>query len=205
MFTVTVPLNPDADEKRFSIGQQTNVTNSLGVVQNMYLQYGGADPKYPALGYENAILQFENYNISVYLFEKILNERLKDSVTTPAKTEIMYMISEDGRPIYRIQGIDDNIASQVENINPVGTIIQLMSPKYMPEEKNLTLEHYDSVMKIYAILTGLSNYERTVLLKYQGGKLLGQVEAYKKRVEALKESADAAARPSGKADIHKLW
>ncbi|CAM5384799.1 Aerotolerance regulator BatA OS=Lysinibacillus sphaericus OX=1421 GN=LS41612_07145 PE=4 SV=1 [Lysinibacillus sphaericus] len=38
-----VPLNPDADEKRFSIGQQTNVTNSLGVVQNMYLQYGGAD------------------------------------------------------------------------------------------------------------------------------------------------------------------
>ncbi|CAM5384794.1 Aerotolerance regulator BatA OS=Lysinibacillus sphaericus OX=1421 GN=LS41612_07145 PE=4 SV=1 [Lysinibacillus sphaericus] len=154
--------------------------------------------KYPALGYENAILQFENYNISVYLFEKILNERLKDSVTTPAKTEIMYMISEDGRPIYRIQGIDDNIASQVENINPVGTIIQLMSPKYMPEEKNLTLEHYDSVMKIYAILTGLSNYERTVLLKYQGGKLLGQVEAYKKRVEALKESADAAARPSGK-------
>jgi len=193
-----VPLNPDADEKRFSIGQQTNVTNSLGVVQNMYLQYGGADPKYPALGYENAILQFENYNISVYLFEKILNDRLKDSVTTPAKTEIMYMISEDGRPIYRIQGIDDNIASQVENINPVGTIIQLMSPKYMPEEKNLTLEHYDSVMKIYAILTGLSNYERTVLLKYQGGKLLGQVEAYKKRVEALKESADAAARPSGK-------
>lgn len=70
--------------------------------------------------------------------------------------------------------------------------------KEMPDEKNLTLEHYDSVMKIYAIFTNLSNYDRTVLLKYQGGKLLGQVEAYKKRVDALKESADAASRPSGK-------
>lgn len=46
----------------------------------------------------------------------------------------MYMISEDGRPIYRVQGIDDEIASQVENINPVGAIIQLMN--HMPEEKN---------------------------------------------------------------------
>ncbi|MEY9970148.1 hypothetical protein ABH966_000510 [Lysinibacillus sp. RC46] len=191
-----VPLDKDADKKLFSIGQQTNVTDALGNVQNMYLRYGGSDPKYPALGYEHAILQFENYDISVFLFEELLNRRLKDSVTTPAKTEIMYMISDDGRPIYRIQGIDDAIASQVENINPVGSIIQLMN--HMPDEKKLTLEHYDSVMKIYAILTNLSNYDRTVLLKYQGGKLLGQVEAYKKRVEALKESADAASRPSGK-------
>jgi len=191
-----VPLDKDADKKLFSIGQQTNVTDALGNVQNMYLRYGGSDSKYPALGYENAILQFENYDISVYLFEELLNRRLKDSVTTPAKTEIMYMISDDGRPIYRVQGIDDAIASQVENINPVGSIIQLMN--HMPEEKKLTLDHYDSVMKIYAILTNLSNYDRTVLLKYQGGKLLGQVEAYKKRVEALKESAEAASRPSGK-------
>lgn len=186
----------DPEEKKFSIGQQTNVTNALGVVQNIYLQYGGNDTRYPALGYENAILQFENYDISVFLFEQILKYRLANSVTNPQKTELMYMISEDGRPIYRIQGIDDTIASQVENINPVGSIIQLMS--HMPEEKQLTIEHYDSVMKIYAILSNLSNYDRTVLLKYQGGKLLGQVEAYKKRVDALKESADAASRPSGK-------
>ncbi len=191
-----VPLDPDSDEKLFSIGQQTNVTDALGNVQNVYLRYGGSDPRYPALGYEHAILQFENYDISVYLFEELLNRRLDNSVTTPAKTEIMYMISDDGRPIYRVQGIDDDIASQVENINPVGAIIQLMN--HMPDEKDLTLEHYDSVMKIYAIFTNLSNYDRTVLLKYQGGKLLGQVEAYKKRVEALKESADAASRPSGK-------
>ncbi|MEK5232750.1 VWA domain-containing protein [Lysinibacillus sp. FSL K6-0232] len=191
-----VPLDDDADEKLFSIGQQTNVTDALGNVQNIYLQYGGSDPRYPALGYEHAVLQFENYDISVYLFEKILNDRIDTSITTPAKTEIMYMISDDGRPIYRIQGIDDAIASQVENINPVGSIIQLMS--YMPEERDLTLEHYDSVMKIYTILTNLSNYDRTVLLKYQGGQLLGQVEAYRERVEALKESADAASRPSGK-------
>lgn len=191
-----VPLDPDSDKKLFSIGQQTNVTDALGNVQNVYLRYGGSDPRYPALGYEHAILQFENYDISVYLFEELLNRRLDNSVTTPAKTEIMYMISDDGRPIYRVQGIDDDIASQVENINPVGAIIQLM--KHMPDEKDLTLEHYDSVMKIYAIFTNLSNYDRTVLLKYQGGKLLGQVEAYKKRVEALKESADAASRPSGK-------
>lgn len=191
-----VPLDPDSDKKLFSIGQQTNVTDALGNVQNVYLRYGGSDPRYPALGYEHAILQFENYDISVYLFEELLNRRLDNSVTTPAKTEIMYMISDDGRPIYRVQGIDDDIASQVENINPVGAIIQLMN--HMPDEKDLTLEHYDSVMKIYAIFTNLSNYDRTVLLKYQGGKLLGQVEAYKKRVEALKESADAASRPSGK-------
>ncbi|KGA81374.1 aerotolerance regulator BatA [Lysinibacillus fusiformis] len=191
-----IPLKYDGDKKLFSIGQQTNVTDALGNVQNVYLRYGGSDPRYPALGYENAILQFENYNISVYLFEELLNRRLDNSVTSPAKTEIMYMISEDGRPIYRVQGIDDEIASQVENINPVGAIIQLMN--HMPEEKKLTLEHYDSVMKIYSIFTNLSNYDRTVLLKYQGGKLLGQVEAYKKRVEALKESADAASRPSGK-------
>ncbi|WP_431811980.1 S-layer homology domain-containing protein [Lysinibacillus sp. FW12] len=191
-----VPLDPDSDEKLFSIGQQTNVTDALGNVQNVYLRYGGSDPRYPALGYEHAILQFENYDISVYLFEELLNRRFDNSVTTPAKTEIMYMISDDGRPIYRVQGIDDDIASQVENINPVGAIIQLMN--HMPNEKDLTLEHYDSVMKIYAIFTNLSNYDRTVLLKYQGGKLLGQVEAYKKRVEALKESADAASRPSGK-------
>ncbi|MDM5249533.1 MULTISPECIES: VWA domain-containing protein [unclassified Lysinibacillus] len=186
----------DPEEKLFSIGQQTNVTNALGQVENTYLQYGGSDKKYPALSYKNAILQFENYNISVWLFETIIKQRLKDSVNDKKTIEIMYMISDDGRPIYRIQGIDDAIASQVENINPVGSIIQLM--KYMPEEKQLTLEHYDSVMKIYAIYTSLSNYDRTVLLKYQGGKLLGQVEAYKKRVEALKESADAASRPSGK-------
>ncbi len=192
-----VPLESDhSDRKVFSIGQQTNVKDILGNVQNMYLRYGGNDPKYPALGYEHAKLQFENYDISVFLFEELLNRRLNDSVTNPAKTEIMYMIADDGNPIYRVQGIDDDIASQVENINPVGAIIQLMN--HMPEEKKLTLEHYDSVMKIYAILTSLSNYDRTVLLKYQGGKLLGQVEAYKKRVEALKESADAAARPSGK-------
>ncbi|MFJ8516241.1 vWA domain-containing protein [Lysinibacillus xylanilyticus] len=184
----------DREEKLFSIGQQTNVTNSLGNVENKYLQYGGSDTKYPALGYENAILQFENYNISVWLFEEIVEKRLKDSVNDTI--EIMYMISDDGRPIYRIHGIDDAIASQVENINPVGAIIQLMG--YLPDEKKLTLEHYDSVMKIYAIFTSLSNYDRTVLLKYQGGKLLGQVEAYKKRVEALKESAEAASRPSGK-------
>ncbi|EON71424.1 vWA domain-containing protein [Lysinibacillus sphaericus] len=186
----------DPDKKVFSIGQQTNVTTPLGNVQNMYLQYGGSDTKYPALGYENAILQFENYNISVWLFETIIQKRLDNSVNKDNTIEIMYMISEDGRPIYRIQGIDDAIASQVENINPVGSIIQLMS--YMPEEKQLTLEHYDSVMKIYAILTSLSNYDRTVLLKYQGGKLLGQVEAYKKRVDALKESEEEASRPSGK-------
>lgn len=186
----------DKDDKKFSIGQQTNVTNAIGAVENIYLQYGGNDARYPALGYENAILQFENYDISVFLFEQILQNRLDNSVTKPLKTELMYMISEDGRPIYRIQGIDDAIASQVENINPVGSIIQLMS--HMPEEKKLTIEHYDSVMKIYAILSNLSNYDRTVLLKYQGGKLLGQVEAYKKRVDALKESADAASRPNGK-------
>ena len=45
----------------------------------------------------------------------------------------MYLIADDGRPIYRVQGIDDDIASQVENINPVGAIIQLM--KEMPDEK----------------------------------------------------------------------
>ncbi|MCY9547449.1 vWA domain-containing protein [Lysinibacillus xylanilyticus] len=184
----------DREKKLFSIGQQTNVTNALGNVENKYLQYGGSDTKYPALGYENAILQFENYKISVWLFEEIVEKRLKDSVNDTI--EIMYMISDDGRPIYRIQGIDDAIASQVENINPVGAIIQLMG--YLPDEKKLTLEHYDSVMKIYAIFTSLSNYDRTVLLKFQGGKLLGQVEAYKKRVEALKESAEAASRPSGK-------
>ena len=184
------------EEKLFSIGQQTNVTNAIGAVENKYLQYGGQDANYPALGYKNADLQFENYKISVFLFEEIIRKRLKDSVTQPEKTELMYMINEDGNPIYRIQGIDDAIASQVENINPVGSIIQLMS--HMPEEKKLTLEHYDSVMDIYAILSNLSNYDRTVLLKYQGGKLIGQVEAYKKRVEALKESADAAARPNGK-------
>ncbi|MFJ7737776.1 VWA domain-containing protein [Lysinibacillus sp. NPDC097287] len=186
----------DPGEKKFSIGQQTNVTNALGVVENKYLQYGGNDATYPALGYEGAQLQFENYDISVYLFEKILDYRLKNSVTKPAKTEIMYMINDQGLPIYRIQGIDDAIASQVENINPVGSIIQLMS--HMPEEKKLTIEHYDSVIAIYNILSNLSNYDRTVLLKYQGGKLLGQVEAYKKRVEALKESAEEAARPNGK-------
>lgn len=129
-----IPLKYDGDKKLFSIGQQTNVTDALGNVQNVYLRYGGSDPRYPALGYENAILQFENYNISVYLFEELLNRRLDNSVTSPAKTEIMYMISEDGRPIYRVQGIDDEIASQVENINPVGAIIQLMN--HMPEEKN---------------------------------------------------------------------
>ena len=43
----------------------------LGNVQNIYLRYGGSDPKYPALGYENAILQFENYDISVHLFEEL--------------------------------------------------------------------------------------------------------------------------------------
>ena len=186
----------DPEEKKFSIGQQTNVTNALGVVENIYLQYGGSDARYPALGYEHAQLQFENYDISVFLFEQIIKYRLENSVTKPPKIEIMYMINEDGNPIYRIQGIDDAIASQVENINPVGSIIQLMS--HMPEEKKLTIEHYDSVMKIYAILSNLSNYDRTVLLKYQGGKLLGQVEAYKKRVEALKESAEEAARPNGK-------
>lgn len=194
-----VPFDFDGDRKLFSIGQQTNVTDVLGNVQNIYLRYGGCDPKYPALGYENAILQFENYDISVHLFEELLKTRFQNSVTTKdntAITEIMYMIADDGRPIYRVQGIDDDIASQVENINPVGAIIQLM--KKMPDEKDLTLEHYDSVMKIYTIFTNLSNYDRTVLLKYQGGKLLGQVEAYKKRVEALKESADAASRPSGK-------
>ncbi|GLC88404.1 VWA domain-containing protein [Lysinibacillus piscis] len=191
-----VPLSNDAEKKLFHIGQQTNVTDALGNVVNKYLEYGGADTQYPAMGYENAVLQFETYDISVYLFEQLLKHRLNNSVTTPAKTEIMYMISEDGRPIYRVQGIDDAIASQVENINPVGAIIQLMT--HMPEEKQLTLEHYDSVMKIYKILTNLSNYDRTVLLKYQGGKLLGQVEAYKKRVDALKESADAASRPTGK-------
>ena len=186
----------DPAEKKFSIGQQTNVTNALGAVENKYLQYGGSDPAYPALGYEHAQLQFENYDISVFLFEQILKYRLENSVTKPPKTEIMYMINQDGNPIYRIQGIDDSIASQVENINPVGAIIQLMS--HMPEEKKLTIEHYDSVMAIYKILSNLSNYDRTVLLKYQGGKLLGQVEAYKKRVEALKESAEEAARPNGK-------
>lgn len=191
-----VPLNPNSDEKTFSIGQQTNVTNAVGAVENKYVQYGGSDPSYPALRYENAQLQFENYDISVFLFEQILQHRIDNSVTKPAKTELMYMINDKGNPIYRIQGIDDAIASQVENINPVGSIIQLMS--HMPEEKKLTIEHYDSVMKIYAILSNLSNYDRTVLLKYQGGKLLGQVEAYKKRVEALKESADEAARPNGK-------
>lgn len=191
-----VPLDSNSDKKLFSIGQQTNVKDVLGNVQNIYLRYGGSDPKYPALGYENAILQFENYDISVHLFEELLKTRFENSVTTPAKTEIMYLIADDGRPIYRVQGIDDDIASQVENINPVGAIIQLM--KEMPDEKDLTLEHYDSVMKIYSIFTNLSNYDRTVLLKYQGGKLLGQVEAFKKRVEALKESADAASRPSGK-------
>ena len=122
----------NTEEKLFSIGQQTNVTNSLGNVENKYLQYGGSDKNYPALGYENAILQFENYNISVWLFETIIQKRLKDSISD--KIEIMYMISEDGRPIYRIQGIDDAIASQVENINPVGSIIQLMG--YMPDENS---------------------------------------------------------------------
>ncbi|MGE7673980.1 VWA domain-containing protein [Lysinibacillus sp. NPDC094403] len=184
------------EEKLFSIGQQTNVTSTTGNVENKYLQYGGSDKNYPALGYEKANLQFENYKISVWLFEEIIEKRRRESINPDSTIEIMYMISDKRQPIYRIQGIDDAIASQVENINPVGAIIQLMS--YLPDEKKLTLEHYDSVMDIYSIFTNLSNYDRTVLLKYQGGKLLGQVEAYKKRVEALKESADAASRPSGK-------
>lgn len=184
-------INPQA--KNFSIGQKISVENSLG--NSEYLQYGGSDARYPALGYKNAILQFENYDISVFLFEQILNSRLKD-------TELIYMISKDGRPIYRIQIIDYEIAWQVEKIIPVGSIIQLMN--HMPGEKNLTLEHYDSVMKIYAILTNLSDFDRTVLLKYQDGRILEQLEVYKKRVEALKESADAAAKPNGKDPYTKV-
>lgn len=189
----------NALEKKFSIGQK--ISSNSALVNTQYLQYGGGDVRYPALGYQNAILQFDNYTISVYLFEQIINQRLKNSIIGEKTTELMYMISNDGRPIYRIQGIDSGITSQVEKITSVASIIQLMG--YMPEEKNLSLEHYDSVMKIYAILSSLSEYERTVLLKYQGGKLLGQVEAYKKRVEALKESADAAARPDGKSRYTK--
>lgn len=120
-----IPFAYDGDKKLFSIGQQTNVTDALGNVQNVYLRYGGSDPRYPALGYEHAILQFENYDISVFLFEELIKGRLLDSVTTPAKTEIMYMISEDGRPIYRVQGIDDDIASQVENINLMAPLFNL--------------------------------------------------------------------------------
>ena len=180
--------------KTFSIGQKVVYTNAIGTSD--YIQYGGSNTSYPALGYQNADLQFVNYDISVYLFEQILKARIGDQIYVHPQAEIMYSINEGGNPIYRIPRIDDAIMSQVGNMTSVGAIIQLM--RYMPEEKNLSLEHYDSVMKIYAILEKLSANERSVLLQYQGGNLLGQVEAYKKKVEALKESADAAEDPSGK-------
>ena len=180
--------------KTFSIGQKVVKPNANG--SSEYIQYGGSNTNYPALGYKNADLQFETYDISVYLFEQMIKARIGDSVPAYSQTEIMYSINEDGNPVYRIQKIDNAIASQVNNLTSVGSIIQLM--RYMPEEKDLSLEHYDSVMKINAILEKLSANERSVLLQYQGGKLLGQVEAYKKKVEALKESADAATDPFGK-------
>lgn len=189
------------DPKKMHTGQQTNVEDPLGNVTNEYLEYGkNGNADDDGVEYEHASLKFEDYKISVWLFEQIVQRRLNESAFYPI--DVRYSISPENRPVYQFQGIDDGIASAVENINSVGSIIELMS--YLPAEADLTLEHYDSVKAIWAIYESLGEYERNVFLKYNKGKTLGQLEAYLKRVEALKESEIAANRPPGMARYTKV-
>ncbi|GGG27665.1 hypothetical protein GCM10007425_22780 [Lysinibacillus alkalisoli] len=176
----------------FEIGQLTEYRDLLGEIKKEYIHYGkDNNANKDALGYGNAVLKFEDYDIALWLFDRMLQERVYEGAVYPA--QIQFSRVDPLRPTYTIQGIDDVIAAQAEHINAVAAIVQLMS--YLPDEKDITLEHYDSVMSIWAIYENLGQKERDVFLRYEKGKKLGQLEAYKKRVDALKESDISANRP----------
>ncbi|MEG0259129.1 MAG: VWA domain-containing protein [Lysinibacillus sp.] len=202
-FTLNKPITVHElfeNDKKFHVSQFTTYTNELNQPETGILHYGAnSNAKNDAIEYKDAVLKFEDYEISVWLFEEIIKQRLRDSAF---ETTVDYSQHEDGRPVYQIKGVDDSIASQVEHINSVGSIIKLLT--YLPEEKDLTLDHYDSVMKIWAIYENLGNYDRVVFLKHDSGKTLGKLEAYYKRMLALKESAEEAARPEGMARYTKV-
>ncbi|CDZ99794.1 hypothetical protein BN1050_00295 [Metalysinibacillus saudimassiliensis] len=180
------------EDYKFEIGQLTEFRDVLGEVKREYIHYGkNENAEKNALGYENAILKFENYPIALWLFDRMLHERVYEGVRYPA--EVHYSQVDPLRPTYAIQGIDDVIASQAEQINAVAAIVQLMG--YLPAEDKITLEHYDSIYSIWAIYENLGVKEKDVFLAYEKGKKLGQLEAYKKRVDALKESEIIANRP----------
>lgn len=177
---------------KFEIGQLAEFRDVLGEVKREYVHYGkNENAENNALGYENAILKFENYPIALWLFDRILNDRVYHSARYPA--EIHYSQVDPLRPTYTIQGIDDVIASQAQQINAVAAIVQLIG--YLPAEDKITAEHYDSIYSIWKIYENLGIKERDVFLAYEKGKKLGQLEGYKKRVDALKESEIIANRP----------
>lgn len=180
------------DGYKFEIGQLAEFRDVLGEIRREYIHYGKYEnAEDDALSYENAILKFENYPIALWLFDRILQNRVYEGIRYPA--EIHYSQVDPLRPTYTIQGIDDVIASQAEQINAVASIVQLMG--YLPAEDKITLEHYDSIYSIWSIYENLGIKEKDVFLAYEKGKKLGQLEAYKKRVDALKESEIIANRP----------
>ncbi|HEY9569734.1 MAG TPA: S-layer homology domain-containing protein, partial [Metalysinibacillus sp.] len=155
------------EDYKFEIGQLAEFRDVLGEVKREYIHYGkneNADNN--ALGYENAILKFENYPIALWLFDRMLHERVYEGVRYPA--EVHYSQVDPLRPTYTIQGIDDVIASQAEQINAVAAIVQLMG--YLPAEDKVTLEHYDSIYSIWAIYENLGVKEKDVFLAYEKGK-----------------------------------
>lgn len=181
--TVHDPLDDQA--KTFKISQWTTYVDSLGQSQTGTLTYDEME-------YQYASLKANGYKISLWLFETILQAQLTDSLY--GEVLIDYELNSAGQPEYNLILDDDLIASQVENQNPIITIIKLLS--YLPDEKNLTLEHYDSVKSIMAIYDDLSLYNNNLFTLYNSGKTAGALKGMNEKVDTLKESEDLASRPS---------
>lgn len=189
----------NTDSKMFKISQTTNYVDNLGQSHNNSLLVYDANG--PGIEYEYASLKANGYDISVWLFEQIIKEQL---ISSPFGVMIDYKVNSEGRPEYNLVLDDALIASQVENQNPIVTIIALYKYIEVVGEKNLTLEHYDSVKSIMAIYNDLSSYNNNLFTIYNSGKTAGAVKGANEKVDTLKESADLATRPSDKNKYTKI-
>lgn len=174
----------DTDAKKFKISQSNVTYQELGVTKT-------GEYAYNPISYENASLKANSHPISEWLFGTIIDSLIGESLSNSILID--YQLNSDGQPEYNISLGGAEIAAALQNQYPVITIVELF--KYIPAEKDLGIEHYDSVKSIMDIYNNLSGANKNLFLTYNGGKIASALEAANAKVDTLKESADLASRP----------
>ncbi len=151
--------------------------------------------------YGNAELKIEGQTISVWLFEKILDNLIYGTENDTSwggagNAKVMYTINKEGRATYDLQGvISDEITSKFES-TLLSAIIYLLDDEILPKVDSITLTHEESVVAIKALYDRLSQIDKNLLQKEYADRI-GKLEGAVAKVAVLNKGKELQQRPEG--------
>ena len=151
--------------------------------------------------YGNAELKLEGQIISVWLFEKILNNLIYDTEYDTSwggagSAKVTYTVNKEGRATYDLQGVVTSEITEKFDSTLLSTIIYLLDDNVLPKVDGITLAHEDSVVAIKVLYDRLSQIDKNLLQKDYADRI-GKLEGAVSKIAVLNKGKELQQRPEG--------